>query len=376
MGRAKEMQDNENKINFDANNLSFLEQVDDVSFGDSETDVGNTTSELAVDLDSLENLDEEIYSGGVKQVVEASIDAIPVILSTDVSKSAKIKTDWAGYALGMSDVLLKVFELSDRPFIVIRDDKVVYINKTALGILELQNEEGVIGNSFWSFVDQSDWNLLAQNIGAMLTDDKTMDIRMKTDKGRIYKIRLQAIYLDDEQHFTFVLVGDRKLKYNPGAGLYDAITGLPNFYLFEDRLQIAVNNEKFKDVRQKKNMMAVLGVSIDNLDYLKEVNMVDFVFKKLASKLVFRLKKTYTIARGLKYPFWILINDFNNEHDLEVEVEKIKAIFDEPVAGNYMDYNISTSFGYSVYPNNTKTSNKLVELAVEAIKTAIRYKKN
>ena len=140
-------------------------------------------------------------------------------------------------------------------------------------------------------------------------------------------------------------------------------------------MQIAVNNEKYKDVRQRKNLMAILGVSIDNMDELKEVNMVDFVLKKLASKLVFRLKKTYTIARGLKFQFWFLINDFNNEHDLEVEIEKIKAIFDEPVAGNYMEYNISTSLGYSIYPTNAKTSNKLIELAVEAIRTAIRYKK-
>lgn len=370
------MQNSKDKINFGVNNLAFLEQVDDTSFESSEENVENNISGQIIDVDNLESLDEEIYCGDVKKVLTATNEVMPIILSTNVSKKAQIKSDWTGYSLGMSDAMTKIFELSDRPFIVIRDDKIVYINKTALSILELQNEEGIVGGNFWNFVDQSDWNLLAQNIGAMLTEDKIMDVRMKTDKGRIYKIRLQAIYLDDEQHFTFVLVGDRKIKYNPSAGLYDAITGLPNFYLFEDRLQIAVNNEKFKDVRQKKNMMAVLGVSVDNLDYLKEVNMVDFVFKKLASKLVFRLKKTYTIARGLKYPFWILINDFNNEHDLEVEIEKIKAIFDEPVAGNYMDYNILTSFGYSIFPNNAKTANKLIELAIDAIKTAIKYKKN
>ena len=64
------------------------------------------------------------------------------------------------------------------------------------------------------------------------------------------------------------------------------------------------------------------------------------------------------------------------QNDLKVEIEKIKAIFDEPVAGNYMDYNISTSLGYSVYPTTAQTSNKLIEMAIDAIKTAMCYKQN
>lgn len=363
----------EDKINFNADNLAFLEQIDDAGVEIHDFDAAEAAVGAEVNLDNLEGLDEEAYS---QRPVSAPVaEGLPIIVAENTTRNAVLKHDWAGYTFSAADTIIKVFEASDRPFFLIRDDKIVYINKTALAILELQSNEGVTGSSFWNFVDKNDWKLLAENIGGMLTEDKEVNVRLKTDKGRIYRVKLHALYLDDEQHFSFVLVGDRKIKYNPGAGLYDAVTGLPNFYLFEDRVQIAVNNEKYKDVRQRKNLMAILGVSIDNMDELKEVNMVDFVLKKLASKLVFRLKKTYTIARGLKFQFWFLINDFNNEHDLEVEIEKIKAIFDEPVAGNYMEYNISTSLGYSIYPTNAKTSNKLIELAIDAIRTAIRYKK-
>ena len=365
------MADEIKDINFDVDNLAFLEQIDDVSVPVPEIDVIKAAADSGIDLNALETLEEPPLV-----VAPKAMEGVPLIVNQSVSKNAELKNEWGAFSLAMGDAVSKIFELSDRPFLIIRDDKIAYINKTAMAILEIPSTEDVIGKSFWQFVVQEDWDLLAQNIGAMLTDDKVVSARLRTLKERIYKISLQAMYLDDEQHFTFVLVGDRKIKYNPGAGLYDAVTGLPNFYLFEDRVQIAVNNEKYKDVRQRKNMMAVLGVSIDNMNELKEVNMVDFVLKKLASKLVFRLKKSYTIARGLKYQFWLLLNDFNNEHDLEVEIEKIKAIFDEPVAGNYMDYNVSTSLGYSIYPTNAQTSNKLIEMAVDAIKTAIRYKQN
>lgn len=358
-------------INFDVGNLAYLEQIDSVSAPVPEVDVIKAAAERGIDLNTLEALNETPLAS-----VSKMAEGVPPIVNQSVSKNAGLKNEWGAFSLAMGDAVPKIFELSDRPFLIIRDDRIAYINKTAMAILEISNAEDVADKNFWQFVVKDDWNILSENIGAMLTDDKVVQVRLRTFKERIYKISLQAMYLDDDQHFTFVLVGDRKIRYNPGAGLYDAVTGLPNFYLFEDRVQIAVNNEKYKDVRQRKNMLAVLGVSIDNMAELKEVNMVDFVLKKLASKLVFRLKKSYTIARGLKYQFWIMLNDFNNEHDLEVEIEKIKAIFDEPVTGNYMDYSIFTSLGYSIYPANAQTANKLIETAIDAIKTAIRYKQN
>lgn len=369
------MENKTSNMNFDINNLTHLEQIEDSAMANLSIDVVKAATELNIDCENLEAIDE-VALKTAKVPAAAAGEGVPLIVNHNAPKSAKLKSEWSAFSLSMNDAILKIFEFSDRPFIIIRNDKIAYMNKTAMAILELQDEADAIGSNFWNFVDKQDWDMLAQNVGSMLTDDKMVSTRLKTFKERIYKINFQAMYLDDDQNFTFALVGDRKIKYNPGAGLYDAVTGLPNFYLFEDRVQIAVNNEKYKDVRQRKNMMAVLGVSIDNINELKEVNMVDFVFKKLASKLVFRLKKSYTVARGLKYQFWLLINDFNNEHDLEVEIEKIKAIFDEPVAGNYMDFNISTSFGYSVYPTNAKTANKLIEMAVDAIKTAIRYKQS
>ncbi len=365
----------QDKINFGPNNLTFLERPE-VGVA-ANVDIGflQKAAGMGIDLDSLETPDDSGVAQKNKIFAPQPIQ-FDDNLNQNMPKSVRLKNEWGTFSLSMSDAVLKIFELSDRPFIIIRDDNIVYMNNTALAILEISNLQSISGTNFWNYVDKQDWEMLAQSIGTMLTDGKSVQVRLKTTKERIYKINLQAMYIDDTEHFTFVLVGDRKVKYNPGAGLYDAVTGLPNFYLFEDRVQIAVNNEKYKDIRQKRNMMAVLGVSIDNMDELKEANMVDFVLKKLASKLVFRLKKSYTVARGLKYPFWFLINDFNNEHDLEVELEKIKAIFDELIVGNYTDYSISTSFGYSVYPNNAKTANKLIETAIDAIRTAVRYKQS
>lgn len=359
-------------IVFNGSNLSFLEQVDVSSSSFPKLNQDNETAarRLGVDLSALESLDDNGVSAANLDV--AAIDGSLPLMSSVRKENAteKLKEKWSGLSLSMSDAVVKVFEASDRPFIIVRDDMVAYANKTMLGILELQSDRDILGMKFLSFVAKEDWNLLAESIGLMLTEEKSVEVRLKTGRDKIYKINLQAMYLDDDMHFTFVLVGDRKLKYNPNAGLYDAVTGLPNFYLFEDRVHIAVKNENYKDVRQRREMIAVVGVSIDNFDELQKVNMGDFVLKKLASKLAFRLKKSYTIARGLKYQFWLLLTDLTNEGNLEVEIEKIKAIFDEPVINNDEEYTILSSVGWCVYPQQTQSAKKMIELTIEEIKVA------
>lgn len=359
-------------IVFDENNLSFLEQVDVSSSSFPKLNQDNETAarRLGVNLNALESIDGNGVS--VANLDVATIDGNLPLMSNGGTENAteRLKEKWSGLSLSMADAVVKVFEASDRPFIIVRDDMVAYANKTMLGILELQSDRDILGMKFLSFVAKEDWNLLAENIGLMLTEEKSVEVRLKTGREKIYKINLQAMYLDDDVHFTFVLVGDRKLKYNPNAGLYDAVTGLPNFYLFEDRVHIAVKNENYKDVRQRREMIAVVGISIDNFDELQKINMGDFVLKKLASKLAFRLKKSYTIARGLKYQFWLLLTDLTNEGNLEVELEKIKAIFDEPVINNDEEYSILSSVGSCVYPQQTQSAKKMIELTIEEIKIA------
>lgn len=47
--------------------------------------------------------------------------------------------------------------------------------------------------------------------------------------------------------------------------MYDEETGLPSFNLFEDRLKMALINERVKDLRMRKLKIAVVGIYIENL---------------------------------------------------------------------------------------------------------------
>ena len=49
--------------------------------------------------------------------------------------------------------------------------------------------------------------------------------------------------------------------------MYDEETGLPSFNLFEDRLKMALINERVKDQRMRKLKIAVVGIYIDLADF-------------------------------------------------------------------------------------------------------------
>ena len=92
--------------------------------------------------------------------------------------------------------------------------------------------------------------------------------------------------------------------------------------------------------------------------------------RMLAEKLMLSLRKTYTVASGLKYQFWILLPDVMDEESLKLELQKIQKIFEEPVADNFTEHDISASIGVSVFPEPGSSAKKLIEQTILSIQKA------
>lgn len=348
---------------FDDSIRRFLENIDGQSAViKADPRILNEAAKFNVDLEALEDFGGSDKIAVIKQSRQSQdkpLENIPVQGIFD------------GIDVSLKEIINKIFRLSDRPIVIIRDDKIEYANKVFLKQLSLNGESDVLKEKFLKFVIKEDWNLLAENIGEMLTNGTTLDIRMAIEGNKPVKIKFEAIYVPDNQSFSFILAGEKSAAKVPAvSGLYDSVTGLPNFYLFEDRVQTAVNNENYKDVRQRRGMISVLGIGLDNYSAIKTIGMHEHVLKKLAEKLVLSLKKTYTVASGLKYQFWILLTDIQNEENLNIEVQKIKAILDEPVADNFTEHQVVASIGISIFPEPATSAKKLIEQAIMAVQKA------
>jgi diguanylate cyclase (GGDEF)-like protein len=131
---------------------------------------------------------------------------------------------------------------------------------------------------------------------------------------------------------------------------HDALTGLPNRLLFNDRLNVALaaaqrNNKKF-------------GVMMLDLDKFKHINdslghdVGDLLLQSVGNRLRGRLRKSDTVARMGGDEFMLLLPEINQKEDAELTAVKIIESFERSfVLGNH-EVKVTTSVGIAVYPEN------------------------
>lgn len=279
----------------------------------------------------------------------------------------------------LKDVCYKMFQISNRLAFVIRDDKIEYANRIALSKCGVKSLEDIKGKLFFTFIAKENWNLLATNIGDMLTKDQKTKIKMAVSQEDFV---FEGIYLQDKEHFSFILLSEPQkpqiIKLEESNKpvstatilniMYDKTTGLPSFALFEDRLQMTINHETYKDNRLKKNYVSVIGISIDNLPDFKTIGLEDFVLKKIANNLVQGLKKNYTVARGVKHPFWILLEDIFSPQELALEVQRIENILNMPIKDNISEHFVTYRISRVTFPEEAQTARRMLEMVVEGFR--------
>jgi diguanylate cyclase (GGDEF)-like protein/PAS domain S-box-containing protein len=131
---------------------------------------------------------------------------------------------------------------------------------------------------------------------------------------------------------------------------HDALTGLPNRVLFNDRLNVAMSTAKRNN---KKFVLMIL-----DLDKFKSVNdslghdAGDQLLQNVGNRLRARLRKSDTVARLGGDEFIILLPEVDHEEYAEVVAGKIIASFQRVFTLGQNDLNITASIGIAVYPDN------------------------
>lgn len=279
--------------------------------------------------------------------------------------------------ISIPDAVHGIFDKLDRPVIVVCDDNIEYANNAFFKTLGLSNNSKVLHEKFLKFVSQDDWNYIAENIGDILTGNGVMELRMLNANYKVIKMTFDTLYLEDSLHFCFILMGRlAETKVSANTLMYDEIVGLPKFYLYEYRVQSAIDYEIYKNPELPRNKIAVCGIAIKNFTALKNDGQAEFVLQRLAEKLLLGLNKLYTIAIGGKYQFWILMPDMRTDIQIVQEVEKIQELLNQPVANTFAHYDVSVSMGVSIYPDTAQSAKKLISQAEMAIRQALKDKQS
>lgn len=142
---------------------------------------------------------------------------------------------------------------------------------------------------------------------------------------------------------------------------HDALTGLPNRALLEDRLEQAI-----KSATRNNERLALMFMDLDNFKQVNDLQghyQGDQLLKLVAQRLLETLRASDTLAR-LGGDEFVLLAPINSEAEAQLLAAKIVQILSEPYfQENAAELNVSVSIGISLYPEHAQTAEALTMCA-------------
>lgn len=149
-------------------------------------------------------------------------------------------------------------------------------------------------------------------------------------------------------------------------GLQDALTGLPNRLLFNDRLETAI-----KEALRTGESFAVMFF---DLDRFKNINdslghaMGDQVLLGVSKRLRGSVRAPDTVARYAGDEFTLILRHINHREDVLRIAEKIVKSMEAPLTlPDKLELHITATLGVSFFPDDASTAEALVRCADEAM---------
>ncbi|KJR48645.1 diguanylate cyclase/phosphodiesterase (GGDEF & EAL domains) with PAS/PAC sensor(s) [Desulfosporosinus sp. I2] len=146
---------------------------------------------------------------------------------------------------------------------------------------------------------------------------------------------------------------------------HDALTGLPNRYLFNEHLKLALARAK-----RKQSKLAVMFLDLDRFKLINDTmghNMGDRLLYHVAERVRRSLREGDTIARQGGDEFLILLPEIVDDLEAASVSERILGVFAQPIMLDGNEIYLSTSIGISLYPNDGTDLETLVKQADTAM---------
>jgi len=179
-------------------------------------------------------------------------------------------------------------------------------------------------------------------------------------------------YLGLFHDITDIKRSEDQLRYQ---AYYDALTGLPNRQLFNDRLKVGITHAS------RNNLP--LGVLFIDLDDFKNVNdsqghyVGDLMLKQVAKRLTLCCREEDTVARLGGDEFLLLAQYIREDEPAAASLaERIIESFKKPFKMGNKQIFVNASIGITIYPNDGNDVETLVKNADVAMYRAKDHGKN
>jgi diguanylate cyclase (GGDEF)-like protein len=174
-----------------------------------------------------------------------------------------------------------------------------------------------------------------------------------------------------EQQTQAIRISEERLRH---LSQHDVLTGLPNRFLLNDRLSMAL--------KRAGRFNAVLGLLMIDLDGFKEVNdsyghhAGDLVLCEVADRIRHAVRQTDTVARLGGDEFIVLLPDLRHPSEAATIAAKIVAAIAESIDVGSAMVPVSASVGVCTSPEEGVDAEKLLQCVDAAMYQAKSFGKN
>ncbi|GBG15860.1 uncharacterized protein NMK_3475 [Novimethylophilus kurashikiensis] len=145
---------------------------------------------------------------------------------------------------------------------------------------------------------------------------------------------------------------------------FDHITGLPNRFMFLDRLQWSL-----KQARQLERPLTLILVDIDQFHHVNEMHGLavgDQLLKAVGERLVAAVGATDTVARLGEDGYGLILGELKDAASREQLAQSLLEKLAEPYELDGAIFKLTASIGVSVYPDDGANVHCLLKVATQA----------
>ena len=209
------------------------------------------------------------------------------------------------------------------------------------------------------------------------------EIMNRHKNGEVYILWMTVIAIQENDgrvsHYVSVFRNiteahekEARIRY---LAFHDALTGLHNRLLFEERLAHAINRS-----RRERAPLAVLFIDLDGFKAINDAyghDAGDALLKEVGRRIgTWARRDSDTVARLGGDEFVVLIEDFGDESSLSDLVQSLVEDVARPVIFGERLLQISASIGIALYPRDGTTTDELMRQSDAAMYLAKTTGKN
>lgn len=276
--------------------------------------------------------------------------------------------------------LSSLLEVSmDGGAILNEDGEFVYINQSFLQIFGYRRSGDLVGRS---------WRVLFSLDTIELIDGQIMDSFRKQGQWRgeltglaadEREIPMEVSILDSAGQQWVMIVKDLTQQRSAEKAIYrhlyyDSLTGLPNWTLFQETLDLAITH-----AMSKREQLAVMFIDIDNFKLINDslgYQAGDLLLKELARRIMNVVDSQCTLARQSADKFTLLCPETEGIDAIVKQAEQLVQAMEEPWVYKDYDYFLSVSIGVAVYPEDGRDSESLLKNGDTAMHRAKQVGRN